>query len=76
MAGKGSAHGVAAREEATTRETGDEVLITERTVELLEGDHPKLRERPGLSLRGRSEPVTVYAPVLAPKHRSSPETGR
>jgi adenylate cyclase len=51
---------VAARVEAATRETGDAVLLTERTRELLRnpGDLERRRE---LVLKGRSAPVVVYA---------------
>ncbi len=53
---------VAARVEAATRETGDTVLIAERTKELLQGEHPRLVERTGIELKGKRETVRVYAP--------------
>jgi adenylate cyclase len=57
---------VAARVEAATRETGDTILLTERTKELLQGDrdHPSLVERDGVNLKGKTEPVALYAPQI------------
>ena len=56
---------VAARVEAATRETGDVVLLTERTRELLRGGGD-LERRRELTLKGRSAPVVVYAPLSTP----------
>ena len=55
---------VAARVEAATRQTGDTILLAERTRELLTGEHPSLTERPGVTLKGKSAPVRVFAPDL------------
>jgi class 3 adenylate cyclase len=55
---------VAARVEQLTRETGDTILLTEATRCLLEGD-VELEPRGAAPLRGKSEPVAVYAPVGA-----------
>jgi adenylate cyclase len=60
----GDAVNVAARVEAATRQTGDAILIAERTRELLSSGHPPLREREGVVLRGRSEPVRLFAVAL------------
>ena len=49
----GDAVNVAARVEAATRETGDMILLSERTRELLRGEH-ELVERPGIELKGKS----------------------
>jgi adenylate cyclase len=57
----GDAVNVAARVEAATRETGDEILLTEATLERLT-EPGELTERPGIELKGKSEPVTLYAP--------------
>ncbi len=57
----GDAVNVAARIEAATRDTRDTVLISERTKELLT-DAPQLHERPGITLRGKSEEVTLHSP--------------
>ena len=58
----GDAVNVAARVEAATRQTGDTVLIAERTRELLSDVQPDLEERPGLTLKGKDGQVTLYAP--------------
>ncbi len=55
---------VAARIEAATRDTGDTVLLSERTRELLQ-DPPELRQRAGVRLRGKSDEVSLYAPPVA-----------
>jgi adenylate cyclase len=54
---------VAARVERLTRETGDVVLLTEATRTLLDGAGPDLEARGEVPIRGRSDPVPVYAPV-------------
>src|SRR5256714_1021396 len=54
---------VAARVEAATRETGDTILLTERTRDLLADSHPELAERSGIELKGKRETVKVYAPT-------------
>lgn len=56
----------AARVEAATRTTGDDVLITGATRALLERDHGRFEERPPVPLKGKSEPVRLYAPARAP----------
>jgi adenylate cyclase len=61
----GDAVNIAARVEAATRSTGDTILLTERTTVLLRAPHPELRERSGVVLRGKSEAVLVYAPILS-----------
>lgn len=52
---------VAARVEAATRTTGDQILIAEHTRELLSGEHPELEERPDVHLKGKSEEVRLFA---------------
>jgi adenylate cyclase len=60
----GDAVNVAARVEAATRETGDTVLVTERTKELLaQQPQPPLVERHGVALKGKSETVRLFAPA-------------
>jgi adenylate cyclase len=58
----GDAVNVAARVEAATRETGDTILIAQRCQELLKAPHPKLIERRDVALKGKTEPVRLYAP--------------
>jgi adenylate cyclase len=55
---------VAARVEACTRKTGDTVLLTEATRCLLERSEVELVPRDELPLKGKSEPVRLYAPQV------------
>jgi len=55
---------VAARVEAATRETGDLILLAEQTKELLKAPHPDLKERHDVELKGKREPVRVFAPAV------------
>jgi adenylate cyclase len=59
----GDAVNVAARVEAATRETGDTILVAERTVQLLREQHTELEERRGIELKGKREPVRLFAPA-------------
>lgn len=52
----------AARVEAATRQTGDDLLITGATRALLRASGDGWHERPGVALKGKSRPVAVYAP--------------
>ncbi len=52
---------VAARVEAATRETGDTVLLADRTRELLNDSSAELTERMNVELKGKSETVRVFA---------------
>jgi adenylate cyclase len=56
----------AARVEATTRRTGDTVLLTGLTRDRLGPGHPPLVERAETAVRGRRQPVRLYAPGPAP----------
>ena len=50
--------------EAATRQTGDTILLADRTKQLLDGgEHPTLEERDGVTLKGKTDTVRVYAPV-------------
>ena len=53
----------ASRVEAATRETGDDVLITEDTKALLRSDLGIWEARPPVELKGKSRPVALYAPA-------------
>jgi adenylate cyclase len=55
----------ASRVEQATRETGDTVLLTDATLRLLRRDHGGFDERPAMELRGKSEPVVLFAPRAA-----------
>ena len=59
----GDAVNIAARVESATRQTGDNVLLTGQTLAMLEEDHGKFAARPGLSLKGKTAPVEIYAPI-------------
>jgi adenylate cyclase len=59
----GDAVNVAARVEQATRKTHDTVLLTAATLKALTGAHTGFIQRPGLTLRGRTTPVAIYAPV-------------
>jgi class 3 adenylate cyclase len=52
----------ACRVEAATRETGDDVLITEATRERLSGEHARWISRPAIPLRGKRDDVRLHAP--------------
>lgn len=52
----------AARVEAATRETGDDVLLTEATRRRL-ADRDAYVERRSMPLKGKSEPVALFAPA-------------
>ncbi|HEX6457959.1 MAG TPA: adenylate/guanylate cyclase domain-containing protein [Thermoleophilaceae bacterium] len=54
---------VAARVEEVTRVTGDTVLVTEATQALLSDSAPPLEERGAIPLKGRRDPVRIYAVV-------------
>lgn len=61
----GDAVNVAARVETATRQTGDTVLLTGATLSQLTGDRGAFEPRPGVALKGKENPVAVYAPVSA-----------
>jgi len=63
---------VAARVEKVTRETGDTVLLTEATRCLLTRAPVPLEERGEMELKGKSDPVPLYAAVLGVDGRSTP----
>jgi adenylate cyclase len=63
---------VAARVEKATRDIGESVLLTEATRCLIERDHVELEPRGEVPLKGKSDPVTVYAPQGLDE-RSMPE---
>lgn len=53
----------AARVESATRQTGDDVLITETTRSLLRKGTSEWEERPSVPLKGKEQTVRLYAPV-------------
>jgi len=56
----------AARVEAATRVTGDDILITESTLRAIGPDGEQFEERPSAPLKGKSATVRLYAPRAAP----------
>lgn len=52
----------AARVEQVTRETGDDVLITDATRCLLTRDFGEMEPRPAVELKGKTEVVALFAP--------------
>jgi class 3 adenylate cyclase len=61
----GDAVNTAARVEGITRDTGDDVLVTDATRRLLTRDHGGFAERPKVTLRGKRQAVRLYAPLRA-----------
>ena len=53
----------AARVEAATRQTGDDVLITGETRRRLRRDHGAWQPRDPMPLKGKSDPVELFAPA-------------
>ncbi|XAY07423.1 hypothetical protein DSM112329_04305 [Paraconexibacter sp. AEG42_29] len=70
----GDAVNTAARVESVTRETGDDILLTEATRRLLARDHGAFVERPTVDLKGKTERVRLHAPVAAAATRPGPVT--
>jgi adenylate cyclase len=58
----GDAVNTAARVESTTRQTGDDILITETTLRAIGADGDDFEERPAVLLKGKAESVRLYAP--------------
>jgi adenylate cyclase len=71
----GDAVNTAARVEATTRETGDDLLITQATYERL-SDRSGFAEARSVQLRGKSAPVQLYAPAAERSGREHPAAAR
>jgi adenylate cyclase len=67
---------VAARVESHTRETGDSLLLTESTCALLGGrEGAGLEARGEVTLRGKTEPIPVYAARHPLDARTIPHKG-
>jgi class 3 adenylate cyclase len=62
---------VAARVESVTSETGDTILITEATRCLLESFDGELDPRGAIELKGKSEPVPLYACPVSSNGRTT-----
>jgi adenylate cyclase len=70
----GDAVNVAARVETATRQTGDVILVTEDVKRLLHSEAAHLEAHPGVSLKGKREPVALYAPSGTPAQERAEET--
>jgi adenylate cyclase len=70
----GDAVNVAARVEAATRQTGDVILLTQRTKELADGA-AQFVERPAVALRGKREPVRLFVPLAGEPRPATPGEG-
>jgi adenylate cyclase len=68
----GDAVNTAARVEAATRSTGDDVLITDATLRALGARGDDFEERPSAPLKGKSETVRLYAPRPGERATRSP----
>jgi class 3 adenylate cyclase len=62
----GDAVNTAARVEEATRVTGDAILLTGETRDRLTLPFGGFEPRPGVALKGKREPVELYAAVTAP----------
>ncbi|MFZ0042326.1 MAG: adenylate/guanylate cyclase domain-containing protein [Solirubrobacteraceae bacterium] len=60
----GDAVNTASRVEAATRETGDAVLITDATRQLLDDQRFEFEERPPVELKGKQVQVKLWSPQL------------
>jgi PAS domain S-box-containing protein len=58
----GNAVNMAARVEAATRETGDPILMTDRTQRLLGTADVSLAKRAGIRFKGMRDPIDLFAP--------------
>ncbi len=70
----GDAVNVAARVEAATRQTGDQILVSDRTAKLLRDPPAELVERPGIELKGKQESVRIFAPDTESSQRRQAPT--
>ncbi|HEX4063982.1 MAG TPA: adenylate/guanylate cyclase domain-containing protein [Streptosporangiaceae bacterium] len=59
----GDAVNVAARAESATRQTGDSILLAQPTKDLLRTTQVALVPREHVTLKGKTEPVALYAPL-------------
>jgi class 3 adenylate cyclase len=59
----------AARVEAATRLTGDDILITESTLRAIGSSGDEFEERPSVPMKGKTAGVRLYAPRSYVQHR-------
>lgn len=68
----GDAVNTAARVERVTRQTGDDILLTDATHRLLRAGHGGFVPRGPMRLRGKAERVLLHAPAQAARARPEP----
>jgi adenylate cyclase len=61
----------AARVESATRQTEDDVLITDATRRLLKREHGDWDERPPIALKGKAREVRLYGAVMTRSRTAS-----
>jgi class 3 adenylate cyclase len=71
----GDAVNTAARVEAATRETGDDVLITDATRELLDDERLGLQRRSSVPMKGKQTEVRLWAPKARHRRPSATRDG-
>jgi adenylate cyclase len=71
----GDAVNTAARVEAATRETGDDILITDATRDLLPDGRFELQRRSSVPMKGKQEEVRLWAPTARKPPPSVPREG-
>jgi adenylate cyclase len=71
----GDAVNVASRVEEVTRATGDIVLLTEATRALLSDERNPMEARGAIPLKGRNDPVRIYALVDVGREMVQTRTG-
>lgn len=59
----GDAVNIAARVESATRQTGDVILVSQHTKQLLTRHNRPLESRPQVPLKGKTEAIVLYAPT-------------
>jgi adenylate cyclase len=70
----GDAVNTAARVEAATRETGDDILITDATRELVPPGRFELQRRSSVPMKGKQEEVRLWAPTARQTPPGVPES--
>lgn len=63
----------ASRVESATRQTDDDVLITEATHSLLRGDPDEWESRPAIPLKGKAQEIGLFAPLGSEGHGTQHE---
>ncbi|MBR1616029.1 MAG: HAMP domain-containing protein [Treponema sp.] len=70
----GDAVNLASRTEALNKPFGTDILITENTYKLIK-DYVLVEEMPGVMVKGKSEPIKMFAVINIPKATGTPGAG-